>query len=176
MNVNEIREIVKRIDGIWPPRKAPMMEERQEWVRFLTPLEFQIAMDGIDLMREELKFRPAMSDFLAFYHHAAVLPDEIPLQLPPAPDAGGEVYVDTVDDIYGKLDDRVYCWKCDQAITLEERSGCVDGVEHNYMLHDVQRGLFHRRCPRSGSAPSMPVHLRIERQEWFVKHKISSTP
>jgi hypothetical protein len=163
---DQIREVVARIDGIWPPKKAPTIEERQEWVKFLNPLDGVIVLEAIDLMRDSLMWRPSMADVKKHYHMAAAVPREELPQLPPGPPQEFPV---TLLDLYGThQDDWVYCWRCDMAISLEELSGRP--------FFDERRGLFHARCPKGGSAPAMPVHLRIARQEYWTKHKITATP
>jgi hypothetical protein len=42
----------------------------------------------------------------------------------------------------------VFCCRCDQAITIEERSGVA--------FYRLGRGLMHGRCPRPGTAPRVP--------------------
>lgn len=167
MNTDEKRTVVKRLDGIWPPRNPPTVEERHEWVKFLQPLESDVALDAIDIMRESVMFRPSMADFMKYYHEAAAIPRENALQLPAGDD---DATGPSLQDIYGShQDDWIYCWKCDMAISM-------DDVLDEKVRYDGRRGLCHGRCPKSGSAPAMPVHLRIARQEYWTKHKITATP
>lgn len=166
MNADQIRQVVARIDGIWPPKNAPTLEERQEWVTFLRKLDGEITLESIDLMRDSLIFRPSMADVKKHYHIAAAVPRATLPQLP----AGkpGE-HTDTMADIYGASEDHwIWCWRCDLAISLEDQS--------LHSLWDEQRGLFHVKCPKPGSAPSMPVGLRIARSEYWTKNKITCTP
>ena len=166
MTPDEIREVVSRIDGIWPPRKPPTIEERQEWVRFLQPLDGPLMIDAIEGMKDALMFRPSMAEAKTHYHIAAAVPQQNALQLPAG---GGKEEGPSLEDIYGSHQpDWIYCWRCDMAISLEERSGKP--------FYDEHRGLFHDKCPKTGAAPSMPVHSRIERQEYWTKHKITATP
>lgn len=166
MTADEISETIKRIDGIWPPRTAPTVDERQEWVKFLQPLEGWAVLAAIDDMRDSVMFRPTMAEMRTFYTQALAVPCENALQL----QAGEcDVPAPSLLDLYGSHQaDWIYCWKCDMAISLEELSGMP--------RFDERRGLFHKKCPKSGAAPAMPVHLRIARQEYWTKHKITATP
>jgi hypothetical protein len=166
MDADQIREFVGRIDGIWPPKKAPTMEERQEWVSFLRPLDGEVALECIDLMRDCLMWHPSMADVKRYYHEAAAVPRTC---LPQLPAGEPSEYKETLADVYGASQDHwIWCWRCDQAISLEDQSIAS--------LWDEQRGLFHRHCPKGGSAPSMPVGLRIARSEYWTSHHITSTP
>lgn len=163
MNADEIRTMVTRIDGIWPPKKAPTVEERQEWVRFLQPLDAEVVFDAIDIMRESVMFRPTMADLKTHYHQAAAIPKENPLQLTAGEDGTTPT---NLLDIYGShMDDWIYCWKCDMAISM-------DDVLDEKVRFDPRRGLIHGRCPKNGSAPAAPVHVRLERESYWQKHKI----
>ena len=55
----------------------------------------------------------------------------------------------------------VFCCRCDQAITIEERSSIAF-----YMLG---RGLMHGRCPRPGMAPRVPPKERAARVARYAK-------
>lgn len=162
MTADEIRAVIHRIDGIWPPRKPPTHEERAEWVRFLKPMDGAVALVAIDGLREDSPWRPSMADFRSAYYQAATLPSD---QFAPLPAAPGEDKTPALEDVYGQRRDQwVYCWRCDMALTMDDI--CDSAV------YDEQRGLRHGRCPKSGTAPLMPVAARLEREDHWRKMKI----
>lgn len=164
MTAEEIRAIIQRIDGIWPPRTAPTHDERAEWVRFLQPLDGAATMRAIDEMRESSRFRPSMADLKTAYYEAAALPGEDALLLP----SGGVQETLTQGDVYGAIrEDWVYCWRCDMAISLKDQEETA--------VYDSRRGFAHRHCPRPGSAPSIPTRERLERDEYFRRNMLSKT-
>lgn len=68
----------------------------------------------------------------------------------------------TLFDLYGSnRDDWAHCWRCDMAITLEERS-TVPRYREGY-------GLYHFRCPKPGTAPIMSPAQRAQRAEWMAR-------
>ncbi len=63
---------------------------------------------------------------------------------------------ETLHDLYGSSQAQwVYCFRCDQAISLAELG--------SYPCYAPGRGLQHRVCPRPGTAPVMSAHERLER-------------
>lgn len=162
MNAEQIREVIHRLDGIWPPRTPPTHEERAEWVRFLQPMDGPVAFLAIDELRETSKWRPSMADFRTAYYGAAALPGDDFKMLP-----AGKTKAPTpaLEDVYGhRRDEWIYCWKCDQAISLD------DQYEGAYW--DATRGVHHHRCPAAGSAPCIPTAQRLAREEHWRKMKI----
>lgn len=163
MNPTDIARVLGRIDAVWPPKKLPTDAERSEWVRFMQNLDGKVGSRAVDELKMTLGWRPSMADFRSAYNLAATLPDD---DVKALPGARGEQQTEW-EDIYGAHQGQwVYCWRCDMAITLDER--CDEP------LHHAAKGLRHRQCPRSGSAPVMPVHLRLKREEYFSKHRVSS--
>ena len=162
MNADQIREVIHRLDGIWPPRTPPTHEERAEWVRFLQPMDGPVAFLAVDELREISKWRPSMADFRTAYYAAAALPGDDFKLLP----AGSEKQkTPALEDIYGSRHDQwIYCWRCDMAIAMQD-------MEDNH-IYDPSRGLRHGSCPASGSAPLMPTAARLEREEHWRKMKI----
>jgi len=64
--------------------------------------------------------------------------------------------------VYGSNPDQwVYCCRCDQAISLEERA--------NIAFYRPGRGLMHGRCPRPGTAPRVPERERAGRVARYAK-------
>lgn len=161
MTADEIRGVISRIDGIWPPRKPPTQDERAEWVRFLKPLDAGAAVRGVDLMRECLKFRPSMADFRDAYYEAAALPGDDMLALP---SAEGSVQPHLTDTYGHRVEEWVWCHRCDMAISLGDRLGNA--------VFDTRRGLRHIECPSGGSAPVIPTKQRLEREAYWRKMKI----
>jgi hypothetical protein len=161
VTAEEVREVINRIDGIWPPRKPPTQDERAEWVRFLQPLEAGAAVRGVDLMRECLKFRPSMADFRDAYYEAAALPGDDMLALPPAE---GSVAPHLTDTYGHRVEEWVFCWRCDRALSLDDYDG--------HITFDERRGLRHIECPSDGSAPIIPTRQRLEREAYWRKMKI----
>jgi len=161
MSPEQIREVVKRLDGIWPPRKPPTREERAEWVRFLHPLDGPVALRAVDNLRESSPWRPSMADFRSAYWSAAAEPDEETLALPAAP---GEP-APSLDDVYGSCrEDWLYCWRCDQAISIND--------QFDNSVYDHLRGMAHGKCPPQGSAPHIPKKELLEREEFFRREHI----
>lgn len=147
--------VYARINAIWPTNREVTPEEIDEWLRFLRPLNADLSELAIEELRGTRTFRPSMADFLAAYKIAAAQPED---GRPALPAGDQDPNAPTLLDLYGSnRDEWVYCWKCDMAVTLEELS-----TNPHYRQG---RGLHHRRCPKSGSAPIIPQHLRIEREE-----------
>lgn len=161
MTHDQIRSVMRRLDGIWPPRKPATREEREEWARFLEPLDGEVSLRAVYELRESSIWRPSMADFRSAYWQAAAQPSEGALLLNAAE---GAFAVDPVD-VYGhKREEWSYCWRCDQAISL---------VDMEEMHYDEVRGLYHRECPPAGSGPHIPTKLLLERQEYWRRMKIS---
>ena len=55
----------------------------------------------------------------------------------------------------------VYCCRCDQAISLEERASIA--------FYRPGRGLMHGRCPRPGTTPRLPPKERAGRVARYAK-------
>lgn len=69
---------------------------------------------------------------------------------------------DELAELYGV--DRsawVYCCRCDQAISLQERASVG--------FYRPGRGFFHGRCPRPGSAPRVPPKDRADRVARYAR-------
>lgn len=163
MTTDEAARLLRRIDAIWPPKTPPAKDERLEWLAFLAPLDAAVAAVAVDLLRETATWSPRMADMRSAYNEAAGRPPGAGPALPPGQDAGGEP---SLRDIYGEAQDRwVYCWRCDMAITLEERATAPH--------YDPERGLYHGRCPRNGSAPLIPRGQQIRRDEHFRSRGIA---
>jgi len=163
MTPEQIREVVKRLDGIWPPRKPPTHEERAEWVRFLHPLDGLVALRAVDALRENSPWRPSMADFKSAYWAEAAEPDDDVLALPAAP---GAPKAPSAQDIYGhRSEEWIYCWKCDQAISLDD--------QYEGAFWDDRRGVYHHKCPPAGSAPHIPTKELLAREEYYRKAKIT---
>jgi len=161
MNLSQADFVMLKMDGIWALRGEHTGEELNEWLDFLMTLDHGAAVEACDALRLQLKWRPSMAELRASYREVVAIADEAPKQL------AGEVDADapTLRDRYGaEQRDWVYCWRCDMAISLEER---CDGVVHTERL-----GLAHRICPKHGAAPRIPEHERSEREDFRVKHHI----
>ncbi|MEZ5124924.1 MAG: hypothetical protein R2826_01560 [Thermoleophilia bacterium] len=55
----------------------------------------------------------------------------------------------------------VFCCRCDQAITIEERSSIA--------FYRLGRSLVHGRCPKPGTAPRAPMKERAARVARYGK-------
>lgn len=159
--------IVARIDAIWPPRTPPTPEEREEWIRFLRTYDGRIAAGALEELRGQLGWRPSMADFKSAYQLAATMPEETRPALPAGKD--DRATRRNLCDTYGlAAEDWVYCWKCDMAIGTEERA---EGAGY-----DHERGFYHCRCPKPGTAPAIPRAELLARNEHFSRHHIASEP
>jgi len=162
MNVQEAITVLRRIDAIWPRREAAADGEYDEWIDFLSALDGKVAIRAVGEMREQMKWRPTMAEFRVAYWAASTLPDENTKLLP------GQVEPTTAEknkELYGEDPKRwVYCWRCGMAIPLAD-----------WREDDEKRGLVHpgRKCPRRGSAPSIPNDEKLRRDEYFRKNGIS---
>ena len=154
MLVTQVAVILGRIDAIWPPRTQPSDAERAEWAGFLQRMDYHVSERAIDVMKTQLAWRPTMADFKSAYNTASAMGDDSLPQLPAAKGAQSRDY----ESEYGQhRDDWVYCWKCDMAISLADR------CEHP--CYREGKGLHHAHCPRKGSAPAIPVHLKLARAQ-----------
>lgn len=161
MTPEEIRAVLSRIDGIWPPRQAPTQEERREWVVFLKTLEGPLCLEALDEMRRDCRWRPSMAELRDHYDEAALRPIGTMLALPSAKTAAPHSDYGLT---YGHNREQwVYCWKCDMAISLEQQE---------VAYWDELRGLRHEECPRKGSAPTIPTHLRLAREDCWRRNRI----
>jgi hypothetical protein len=139
----------------------------REWLLVLRPLEANLADVALDEMRDTLMFPPTVADLRSAYYVALAVAGSQRAALPP----GDEGPSESLRDRYGENQKAwVYCWRCDMALTLEER----DSVRLSG--YDESRGLHHRRCPKNGSAPHIPAGERMARDEYFGKRKIAIGP
>jgi len=162
MNRDEAKSTFGRVDAIWPAKKAPTQAERDEWMSFLKPMDGKLALRALDLMRDSVMWRPTMAEFDTYYRQAAAFSTEGYAELPAG--TGAEA-TDMLETYGSRQEDWIYCWKCDMAIALEELAARP--------YYSERRGLHHERCPRKGSAPLMPVHLRLERESYWQKHNVT---
>jgi hypothetical protein len=161
VNLAQADFIMRKMDGIWALRGEHTDEERNEWLDFLMTLDHRATAEACDALRLQLKWRPSMAELRSSYRDVLAVDDELPKQL------AGEVDKDapSLRDRYGsEQGEWVYCWRCDMAISLDER---YSGVVHTERL-----GLSHRRCPMSGAAPRIPEQERSDREDYRVKHHI----
>ena len=163
MEIEDAKTIMRRIDAVWPPRHPVPTDERQEWKTFLLTLDAEIASRAIDEMRRDQIFRPKMADLQSAYHVCAAIAGDAETLALPSGGRGEEG--PSLQDRYGaNQNDWVYCWRCNMAISLddlEERS-----------RFDNAKGLRHRTCPKNGSSPTMPVRLKLQREEQWRSHRI----
>lgn len=159
MTPAEATSVFGRINAIWPTSHEVDKAEVREWVDFLLPFDLTTAKAALAELQKTMRFRPAMADFRSAYLTASLTAAPDRKALPGRAEAGT---AERNRELYGRdPDDWVYCWKCDQAITLEERS-----TNPHYR---EGRGLFHARCPRRGSAPTIPNRERLIRDEHYRK-------
>jgi len=163
VDIEAAKTIMRRIDAVWPPRHPAPADEYQEWKTFLLTLDGDIASRAIDEMRRDQIYRPKMADLQSAYHICAAIAGDKERFSLPAGDSQDSA--PTLEDRYGaNQNDWVYCWRCNMAISLddlEERS-----------RFDNAKGLRHPTCPRNGSSPTMPVHLKLQREEQWRSHRI----
>lgn len=163
MNKNESAKVLRRLKILWP-RELPEGTDT-EWVRVLAPLEYRYADSALDEMRDTLMFPPSVADFRSAYYLVLSLPCDT-LALPPGDD---DEAFEPLRDRYGENQkDWVYCWRCDMALSLEERGGKCG--------YDFSRGLYHYACPKKGSVPAIPSAERVARNEYFDKRRIAFGP
>jgi hypothetical protein len=148
MTPERATEVLRRLIAIWPRERSE--DTDKEWLYYLRPLDYLTAMKAMEGMRDMLSWPPAIADFRAAYRDAILTPENA---------IHGEVKVDdSLFDLYGSSQsDWAYCWKCDMAITLAERS--------NDPHYRDGKGLHHDKCPKSGASPTMPVWMRLERED-----------
>lgn len=160
MTGDEVRTVMNRIHGLWPRERDE--ETDREWVVVLKPLEYRLADAAVDELRDTVMFPPSVAEFRSAYYSALATVPTPALALPP----GDEEPTDFAD-LYGENAKQwVYCWRCDMALTLEERGSA------KFTGYDGTRGFYHRRCPKHGSAPAIPSGERMERDEYFARRKI----
>jgi len=158
MTAQDAGRVFARLAAIWPTSPEPDRTAAAEWVRFLSSYDLATANAAIDELQKTMRFRPSMADFRSAYLLASTAAPERPALPGRAEDGTAE----RNRELYGSIQDEwVYCWKCDMAITLEERS-TNPHYREGY-------GLYHARCPRRGSAPSIPNRERLLREEHFRK-------
>jgi len=161
MTKTQAADVLRRLVAIWPRERTA--DTDREWMMLMRTLDFRTADRALDELRDTLGFTPSVADFRAAYRRAAARPDDY-TALPAGAHSGDDT---TLTDTYGSCE-WVYCWRCDMALTLEERA--TDAP------YDPVRGLYHRRCPRGGAAPIIPAGERIARQEYFEKVKVRIGP
>jgi hypothetical protein len=164
VNKQDAALFLRRLKVLWP-RELPEGTDA-EWLRVLAPLEASYADMALNEMRDTLMFPPTVADFRSAYYLALSLPTDT-LALPAGDESGSE----SLRDVYGENQrEWVYCWRCDMALSLEERdSAKLSG-------YDASRGLYHHRCPKKGAAPSITAKERAERNEYYDKHRIAVGP
>jgi hypothetical protein len=165
VNTNEIGACLTRFTAIWPRKRAEA--ELDEWQRVFRPLDSTLTFAAFDELRDALDFPPSIADFRSAYRLAEATNRDERLALP----SGNANPDDTLRDLYGEDQTSwVYCWRCDMAITLEGRA-TMKGVGY-----DAGRGLYHRSCPKGGSAPLIPSWEKSPRDEGFRKRHITIGP
>jgi hypothetical protein len=154
---------LRRLKILWP-RELPEGADT-EWVRILAPLDYRFADSALNEMRDTLMFPPTIADFRSAYYLALQFPTDT-LALP------GTVEVSTeLANVYGSnRANWVYCWRCDMALTLDERDQLWEGNGG----YDESRGLYHLDCPETLERPTMPEAERMHRNEYFHKRGIVS--
>jgi hypothetical protein len=162
MNAADAQRLIRRMRALWKI-KADEDADR-EWLLVLRPLETTTAEAALDEMRDTLMFPPTVADLRSAYYVALALAGSDRPALPP----GDEGPSESLRDRYGENQkDWVYCWRCDMALTLEERdSSHLSG-------YDESRGMYHHRCPKNGAAPHIPAGERMARDEYLGKRKIA---
>jgi len=162
MHLGEATDVIRKTDAIWPMGEIQSDDTRAEWISFLLPLDYDTACESLVDMRNDLKWHPAMSEFREAYN---VVVTRGASHLDSYAVTGGEEDVDygeTLRELYGSSrNDWVYCYRCDMAVTLEERSG-----EPTYA---AGHGFRHAKCPKEGLAPMMPAWRKLEREERKAK-------
>ena len=165
MNTQEANACLYRLNALWPRKRAE--GEADEWMGVLRPLDSTTVFAAFDDLRDTLDFPPSFADFRSAYRLAEVHVRDDRLALP----SGNANPDDTLRDLYGEDQNGwVYCWRCDMALTLEGRA-TMKGVGY-----DASRGLYHRSCPKGGSAPLIPSWEKSPRDEGFRKRHITIGP
>lgn len=154
MTPDQASTVLDRLSATWP-RNNRSAETDKEWLRFLRPLGYELSGQAVDALRDTLGFPPTIADFRSAYRMCEASPSSYAA-------VSGKVEDPTYFDLYGsEMNDWVYCFKCDMAITLEERA-----TEPYYA---PGHGLHHKSCPRRGTSPIMPTYLRLEREDAMRK-------
>lgn len=161
MRAADAQRIVRRIHALWRVRDDEDVDK--EWLSALKPLDYSIADEAIDELRDTLMFAPSVADFRkAYYAALARCSESVDVDAGESPDDHM-----SLRERYGfNQSDWVYCWRCDQALVVDE-----DGVGY-----DGLRGFYHYSCPKKGSAPLIPQKERLWRDEYFRQHNIVIGP
>ena len=165
MNLHQADNVMRKLDGIWTLKGDHSKEARNEWLDFLLGYDYDVIREAVDDLKDRLKWRPSMAEIRDAYRAVteALEAEVLLLEGDVDPDAP------TLADVYGHIrSDWVFCWKCDMAVSLDERSG----ISNKPAVYHERLGLRHRVCPKSGSAPLIPTYLRNEREEYWTKKHI----
>lgn len=162
MTKDDARAILTRVATIWRGNDMAL-ETQNEWMLVLKPLNHGFADRAVNRLRDTLVFPPTVADFRKAYYEALAIGGGDKLALPP-----GDEMPTSLRERYGESQkDWVYCWRCDMALSLKEReSSALTG-------YDQARGLYHRSCPKDGSAPLIPADERMARNEYFSRRDIA---
>lgn len=164
MSPDETLVILRRLAAIWP-RKTCSEDTDAEWSAALRDLGFQIANSAVNLLRDTATFPPSIADLRAAYREAQLRPSGQSA----LPAAGQDDTAARNCELYGSAPERwIFCWRCDQALTLAERCETAG--------FDPARGLYHLRCPRPGSRPTIPLRAKVERDERLQELRIQIGP
>lgn len=149
---DRVPEVLTRIGAAWPS-KDTSEDTYSEWARFLRPFEYKTAQRALDSLISTSKWRPSMAEFREAYNVALTAPQKLRSL------SSGDHHqtIDFSDTFGSEQADWCYCYKCDMALTLEERATEPHYTEGN--------GLCHKSCPRHGSAPTMPTWMKLKREE-----------
>lgn len=165
MNAAESSQVLRRMESTWPRGEKLGDGVYEEWLTFLSEYDCRLAFEALRSLRDVCTWRPSMADFRSAYFQALAVADSQRKQLP----AGSHDDTDSLRDRYGSDQGRwVYCWRCDMAVSLDELEGRIG--------YDMSRGIYHRSCPRHGSAPQIPALERATRDKWFLDHKVQIGP
>jgi len=148
---DRVNEVLTRIGAVWPS-KDTSDDTYAEWARFIRPFEVKTAQRAVDSLASTCKWRPSMAEFREAYNVA--------LGNPSGQRMLGDGVQQTIDysDSFGSAqDDWVYCFACWGAITLEERATTPHYTEGH--------GMRHANCPRRGTVPTAPSHIRLQYEE-----------
>jgi hypothetical protein len=166
MDLREADVMLRKLDATWALREPRSDDEKNEWLEFLLQYEFDPMKRAVEDLRVRLRFRPSMAEIRTAYTEAGEGRDD--RALPPAQEDGRG---SDLSALYGENQRAwVYCWRCDMVLSLEERDSL------KLVGYDGERGLYHHRCPRKGSAPTIPHAQRTQRDEYFARKRIGSGP
>ncbi len=172
MTTAEIAAILRTINSVW----RPVLDEYQqrEWVDFLMDYDVEPAKRAVSALRGSSEWRPSMSAFRESYLRELDTSPAAPADRPLLGAGDEATYrngrrqtnAEKNQDLYGSsVDDWVYCWQCDLAITLAELD--TDAT------YRQGYGFRHHRCPPHGSRPSIPNAERRTRAEHWQRTGIS---